>query len=388
MPWMRVDASVRENPKIERAARRLAIAPAHMGGHMLWLWLWALRYAADGDLRGRDNEQVAIMAQWPGDADQFVNALVSCGLLDRDESTGSLRVHDWMEYADQYKEAHKKAKQRAKIEDEGTSPGQSEKVPPRRRRGRKTKTDLPEREERAHEPCDASEESHATASTEPVRASVATPPAEVEGEPAAAPQAAPCGSGAALLPPAMAEAPIDPDDEPLDDTFGPDAAIEAYREHVHPALAPPPVKGDKGYTSLRAEVLRTIRDERMAAHEARRRGEPPPGENLRTRRGWVEIAQRTHAARYLHPPTPADDGPWIGSPVSMLFWVKGGRGADLGAQHVAKLFEGGYDQRHQRGSGNRNTTQVRSLVESAHRMREERERREREKRGVEEQGAS
>lgn len=383
MPWMRVDASVRENPKIERAARRLAIAPAHMGGHMLWLWLWALRYAADGDLRGRDNEQVAIMAQWPGDADQFVNALVSCGLLDRDESTGSLRVHDWMEYADQYKEAHKKAKQRAKIEDEGTSPGQSEKVPPRRRRGRKTKTDLPESEEHAHQDATTAPSPEAlsdTAPGAPHRPADAPSVADVAPGADDAPQprreasvakvAPPPPVLAAVIEPEVEDPPKRPpptadwgafDEDLLDpDDAGAREGIAIYNAHRHPSLPEwSIVRGCPLPVGLIVTMKADAQRERAAGGPPERGGAPLEPWPMHRRSGWRAFAEATHRSPKLL------EWRWD---LGMFF-----SGANKGAcecpgfEKRKRLFDEGYVRTFSERTSP-STTAVRSLVEAAYRM--------------------
>jgi len=61
------------------------------------LWWWALDYAPDGHLDRYDPLDIAIGAEWEGDPETLLEALISCGFVDRRED--GLYLHDWMEYA-------------------------------------------------------------------------------------------------------------------------------------------------------------------------------------------------------------------------------------------------------------------------------------------------
>lgn len=101
--WLKVDASIFEHPKTRRLARALGISPEQTVGHLIRLWGWAMRIFPDGVLKSIDAVDVAEAAGFPGDADQFVDALQTCsstgiGFLERD-ADGTLRLHDWDEYS-------------------------------------------------------------------------------------------------------------------------------------------------------------------------------------------------------------------------------------------------------------------------------------------------
>lgn len=104
MAWIESHQSLRNHPKIVRAARALGISRITMIGHMHCLWWWALDYAQDGDLSAFAPEDIAEAAEWDGDAEAFITALRDAarvgekpGLLEDED--GSLVIHDWYDYA-------------------------------------------------------------------------------------------------------------------------------------------------------------------------------------------------------------------------------------------------------------------------------------------------
>lgn len=126
MAWIESHQSVREHPKTRKAARILGVRPVHLLGHLHALWHWALDMAEDGDLSKFDAEDLAIAADWDGDPDEFVEALVTCGpggsagFLERDgacgnpedDTRGDLVLHDWWEYAGKLIERRRRDRQR------------------------------------------------------------------------------------------------------------------------------------------------------------------------------------------------------------------------------------------------------------------------------------
>jgi hypothetical protein len=63
------------------------------------LWLLTGREAPRGDLGKLSNEDVALAIDYRGDEDALIDALVSCGWIDRDPEA-RLAVHDWADHAD------------------------------------------------------------------------------------------------------------------------------------------------------------------------------------------------------------------------------------------------------------------------------------------------
>jgi hypothetical protein len=105
MAWLEAHQELRDHPKIKRAARILGINRPQMIGHMLCLWWWCLDYAQDGDLTDFDRADIADAADWQGDPDVFVDALLRCGPTDRPgllTNGDGLQVHDWEEYGGKY----------------------------------------------------------------------------------------------------------------------------------------------------------------------------------------------------------------------------------------------------------------------------------------------
>ena len=106
MAWLEAHQELRDHPKTKRAARALGIARPQMIGHMLCLWWWCLDYAQDGDLSDFDNADIADAAEWEGDPETFVSALLNCGPSDRPgfliASDDGLTVNDWQEYGGKF----------------------------------------------------------------------------------------------------------------------------------------------------------------------------------------------------------------------------------------------------------------------------------------------
>lgn len=97
MAWIELHQSVWTHRKTLMLGHALGLPPAYAAAHMMQLWCWALDNAQDGDLSGLPAPVIAAGAGWTGDPDQFVEAAVSVGFLDRDGET--LRIHDWEDYA-------------------------------------------------------------------------------------------------------------------------------------------------------------------------------------------------------------------------------------------------------------------------------------------------
>ncbi len=105
MTWIKSHTTLRLHPKLTRLRLELSaqtgqnLPRAQIVGHLHLLWHWVLEYAVAGDLSRYSAAEIAEAAEWQASAaDEFVNALVACGWLDRDEG-GQLRVHGWHEYA-------------------------------------------------------------------------------------------------------------------------------------------------------------------------------------------------------------------------------------------------------------------------------------------------
>lgn len=101
--WIESHESVRNHPKTRHLSRALGVGIPQVIGHLHLLWWWCLQYARDGDLTDYDAGDIADGAEWDGDADTFVEALLTAGgrkkgWLERTED-GRLVVHDWDTHA-------------------------------------------------------------------------------------------------------------------------------------------------------------------------------------------------------------------------------------------------------------------------------------------------
>lgn len=66
-------------------------------GHLHGLWFWALDFAQDGDIGRYDPEEIADAVLWDGNAQGFMDALVSSDFADK--TSDGIKIHDWNEYA-------------------------------------------------------------------------------------------------------------------------------------------------------------------------------------------------------------------------------------------------------------------------------------------------
>jgi len=97
MAWIELHQTLPDNKKILRLKSALSLKTPAALGHMCLLWLWAIDNARDGDLSAFSPKELAEVCQFNlRRADEFLNALVHAGFLDREGE--SLRIHDWEEY--------------------------------------------------------------------------------------------------------------------------------------------------------------------------------------------------------------------------------------------------------------------------------------------------
>lgn len=113
MAWIESHQSLAKHRKTLRAAGRLQVDRATLIGHLHLLWWWGLDNAGiDGELGDVTAYEIALAAEWPGDPEAFVEALVDAGFIDRDES--GLRLHDWYDYAGKLNERRERERQRSR----------------------------------------------------------------------------------------------------------------------------------------------------------------------------------------------------------------------------------------------------------------------------------
>jgi len=115
MAWIEIHQTLPRHRKIISMSAALDVQRMSCVGHMISLWCWALDNAPDGDLSDTGDVVIATAAEWPGDADQFLAALIKVGFLDQDGNT--LTIHNWYQYAGRLierrlKDAERKRKER------------------------------------------------------------------------------------------------------------------------------------------------------------------------------------------------------------------------------------------------------------------------------------
>ena len=118
MAWIESWQELGQHPKTRKAARLLGVPKVQVIGHLHCLWWWALSYQEDGDLTGRDPQDIADAAEWEGEPERFIQALVECkvkvggcGFLENDN--GRLILHNWMKYAGRLIQKRKANRDRA-----------------------------------------------------------------------------------------------------------------------------------------------------------------------------------------------------------------------------------------------------------------------------------
>lgn len=97
MAWLEIHQSIRDHRKFLAVADTLDMAPAHVTGHIILFWLWALDNAPSGEITQISVRNIARAAQWEGDPEVFLSALIEGGLVDKTDE--GLFIHDWADYA-------------------------------------------------------------------------------------------------------------------------------------------------------------------------------------------------------------------------------------------------------------------------------------------------
>lgn len=100
--WIESHQSLRNHPKIKKAARLANINEFEMIGRVHCLWWWALDYAPDGDVTKYSSDDIESAVDWDGTPGAFYNALLQCGFNGHcgllEDIDGVISIHDWHEY--------------------------------------------------------------------------------------------------------------------------------------------------------------------------------------------------------------------------------------------------------------------------------------------------
>lgn len=94
-------SSTPELLKFQKLMRRLKESRRGTIGLLEGMWLAVGKNCPRGDIGKFTNEEIAIMCDWEGDADELVFALIECGWLDHCD-THRLVVHDWHDHCPTY----------------------------------------------------------------------------------------------------------------------------------------------------------------------------------------------------------------------------------------------------------------------------------------------
>jgi hypothetical protein len=95
MAWIEVHQALRDHRKILDLSEALDLPEPYIVGNLIYLWLWAVDNAPDGVLP-KSRRIIEKAAAWQGQQGRFVDALITCELLDDDQ--GVLSIHDWDDY--------------------------------------------------------------------------------------------------------------------------------------------------------------------------------------------------------------------------------------------------------------------------------------------------
>jgi hypothetical protein len=98
MAWIESNQEIGRHPKMKKLARLLSISWPEAVGYLHYLWWWALDFAQDGDLSKFEAGDISDAVLWQRDPNEFVDALIESGWLDR-TNDGGLFIHDWFDYA-------------------------------------------------------------------------------------------------------------------------------------------------------------------------------------------------------------------------------------------------------------------------------------------------
>jgi hypothetical protein len=100
--WIQSHQSLARHWKTLRLVRLLGVSKSAAIGNLHLLWWWCLDYADDGYLGRFRADEIALAAEFDGDPEVFVQALVESGFIDMKED--GLHIHDWAEYTGRLKQ--------------------------------------------------------------------------------------------------------------------------------------------------------------------------------------------------------------------------------------------------------------------------------------------
>ena len=111
MAWIESHQALGHHPKTLTLGVTLRCGVPTAVGYLHLLWWWALDYAPDGLIRADTQKAAARACYWHGAPARFWDALRTAGFVEL-ETDGSLRIHDWREYAGRLLERRQKNAER------------------------------------------------------------------------------------------------------------------------------------------------------------------------------------------------------------------------------------------------------------------------------------
>ena len=144
MAWIESHQTLAAHPKTRKLAMLLGVSKPAAIGHLHCFWWWALDYASDGSLNSYDYLDIAIGAEWDGDAQSFFDAMVAVGFIDITDD-GDRIIHDWYDYAGKLIERRKANAQRMKEARAAQSEGTNSERAAHVRRTHDARVELPNR---------------------------------------------------------------------------------------------------------------------------------------------------------------------------------------------------------------------------------------------------
>ena len=114
MAWIESHQSLGKHKKLLRLAGLLKVKRVQLVGHLHYLWWWGMDNAdIDGRLGDVTAFEIAEAAEWEGDPEEFVEALVSVGFVEIID--GQYTLHDWYDYAGKLNERREKERERSRL---------------------------------------------------------------------------------------------------------------------------------------------------------------------------------------------------------------------------------------------------------------------------------
>jgi len=108
--YIELHEHVWNHPKTIELSGRLQVRKTYAVAHLSRLWTWCIRYAEDGCITNISPFILADAADWGGDPEHFLQALVDSKYVDK--TPEGVFIHDWDDYAGKLLEFRKRDRER------------------------------------------------------------------------------------------------------------------------------------------------------------------------------------------------------------------------------------------------------------------------------------